>query len=408
MDRSTDAARGPLHLILSTDATVSDMLRLGAAPWLRSMLTGYDRAFQVHFYSADRIDFSDRLGVRHHPLGPRARMPRRLRQTLYYGNLLRRAPEMTGLVRALASNLAILPEIKRRSGSRVIVDFHYDWAATSRAHYGGAKKWLARPIQNRCLRAADLVVASTRELRSMVERGHGARAIHIPNFVDGALFHPREPRARRIVYAGRLHWAKGCTVLIDAFVRIARKDQDATLEIMGSGEEEEALRARVPRALDGRIHFHGSRPQEEVAEALGGAAAFVLPTLTTEGNPKAVLEAMSCGTPPICSDVPGIRGLIDGERTGILVPPGDVEALAAALTRILDDEALRARISHACAARARRFGKERILRHQIRVMRICAGCSRMGVEPGGGGRGGAGRGGAAGGGGRGGAGGGTR
>jgi len=373
---------------LSTDAPVGDVIRLGMGPWLRSMLVAYGRAFDVELYSCDRIDFSGELATVHHPLGPSLPLPRAIRQVVFHARLIRRARRMQGVVRSLSPNLPVLREIRRLSGSPAIVDYHYDWASTAKAHYGGVKGRIAEPVQRRCIQAADLVVATTRDLARDVEGRYGKRAIRIPNFVDTDLFHPRELRHETILFAGRFHWAKGVEVLIDAFTRIAVDHPRSELVLYGSGELDEELRRRAPDALRERIRFLGSRPQEEVARALGSAAVCALPTLTTEGNPKAVLEAMACGTPLACSAVPGIADLVAADRTGLLVPPGDAGALALALARLLDDRSLWTRISLAGLGRARQFGKERILRHQIRAMGVCAthgGLSRtiLATHPGG-------------------------
>ncbi len=364
--------RGRLHLILGTDTPASDVIRLGMGPWLRSLIEAYGRSFDVEVYSLDRKNLSRELGATHHPCPAPALLPKAIRQAVFHVSLVLRSRRMRGLVRTQSPNLPLLPEIRRFSRSPVIVDYRYDWASTSKRHYGGIKGWLAGSVQRRCLAAADLVVATTPDLAREVETRHGKRTITIPNFVDTDIFRPREPRGETILFAGRFHWAKGIPVLIDAFALIAPSHPRAELLLFGSGELDGELRARVPDSLRERIRFHGSRPQEEMAEQLGSASICALPTLTTEGNPKAVIEAMACGTPLVCSAVPGIENIIDSEATGILVQPGNAEALAGALARLLDDRPLWERISRASLARGRRFGKERILRRQIRVMQICA------------------------------------
>lgn len=178
--------KGQLHLILSTDATVSDIERYGMMPWNRAMLDAYREAFDVDLYSADTRDFSDTLAVRHHPCCPASMrlLPKRLRQAVFYLILLNKARRMKGIIRTLSPNLAILPEIRKLSGNPVIVDFHYDWSEATRAHDRGMKSRIAPWLQRRCMSAADLVIASTRELRDRARRQLPCRVIHIPNFVD--------------------------------------------------------------------------------------------------------------------------------------------------------------------------------------------------------------------------------
>ncbi len=363
--------RDRLHLILSTDARVAQIIEYGIVAVYGSMLRAYASTFDLDVYSSDGDDYSRELGVRHHPLGPPAGAGRLRRVSVFHANLLRAARGMTGgLVRVYTPSIAVLPEVRRISGCPILVDLHYDWAPTAQRHYGGLKGLVAGMVQSRCIRAADLVVATTPELKRIAEERYGRRAIRIPNFFDPDIFSPSPMREETIVYAGRLHWAKGVDVLISAFERIAKTHPACRLILYGSGEEADTLRALVPAWVNGRVEFRGSRPQADVALSLGRARASVLPTITTEGNPKALLEAMACGTPLVCTSVPGIVNLIEDGRSGLLVPPGDPEALAAALGRLLDDSPLWTRISDTLLQRSRRFTRDRILERQIRVMRI--------------------------------------
>lgn len=365
--------RERLHLILSTDARIIQIVEYGMAAVYGTMLQAYGAAFDLEVYSSDGTDYSRELGVRHHPLGPGADASRSRRILGFYANLIRRAPGMNGgIIRVVSPNLAVLPEVRRLARSPAIVDLHYDWAPTARAHYGGWKGLAAPRVQRRCVRAADLVIATTPELKRIAKERYGRRAIVIPNFVDPDLFRPSDQRQRMIIYAGRLHWAKGVDVLIRAFGHLARSHPECRLVLYGSGEEADALRACVPPGVNGRIEFRGSRPQEEVAHALGQASVSVLPTVTTEGNPKALLEAMACGTPLVATTVPGITSLIEDGKGGLLVPPGDPAAMASALARLLDDPHLWRRISDNLLTRSRRFARSRILERQVRVMRMLA------------------------------------
>ena len=376
--------KGQLHLILSTDATVSDIERYGMLPWNRAMLDAYREAFDIDMYSADTRDFSRLLGVRHHPCCPASMrlLPKRLRQAVFYLALLSKARKMKGVIRTLSPNLAILPEIRRLSGSPVIVDFHYDWSEKTQADYGGAKSRIAPWFQRRCMSAADLVIASTADLRQRARREFPDRVIHIPNFVDRRVFHPSEKREPRIVFAGRLHWAKGCDVLMRAFNLLAPDHRDVELVILGTGEEEQRIRGMLTPEMEGRVRMLGSVPHTELATLVGGARIFAFPTVTVEGQPKALIEAMACGTPCVCSDVPGVKGLIRDCDNGLLVPPSDPAALARAFDRLLADEVLWRRLSESCLRGASRFDGRHLLKRQIRVMRLCGERARGKQAPG--------------------------
>ena len=100
-----------------------------------------------------------------------------------------------------------------------------------------------------------------------------------------------------------------------------------------------------------RVHILTYR--NDIPDLQAAADVFVMPSLW-EGFPLAILEAMLAGTPIVASDICGIPEAIDNGEQGLLVPPGDVEELAAALRLVLTDETLRKRLAEAAEARARR------------------------------------------------------
>jgi glycosyltransferase involved in cell wall biosynthesis len=201
------------------------------------------------------------------------------------------------------------------------------------------------------------VSASTKE--DLVTRGLLRELIDvIPNGIDVAFYTPDE-RARApeptILFLGRLKEYKRVDLLIDALAELARRGSAARLEVAGDGEELAALRARVRRlGLEERVSFLGFLGEEGKRAALRRAWVHAL-TSPKEGWGISNLEAAACGTPSVASDSPGLReSVVDGE-TGILVPHGDVTALAAALGRLLDDVELRTRMGRAARAFAEGF-----------------------------------------------------
>jgi glycosyltransferase involved in cell wall biosynthesis len=198
----------------------------------------------------------------------------------------------------------------------------------------------------------DRLVAPSAFLRDrLVEGGLPADRVEVlPNPVVAAPA-PRERRAEPpvVVYASRLVAEKGVHPLLDA---AARLPAGVRLRMIGSGRTEREVRARV--AAEGLpVDVLGALPQAEVAGHLRTAAAAVLPALWWENCPMAVLEAAALGVPVVASDVGGIPELVDDGRTGLLVPPGDAAALAAALIRLVQDPATAARLGAAAWARVR-------------------------------------------------------
>jgi glycosyltransferase involved in cell wall biosynthesis len=146
-----------------------------------------------------------------------------------------------------------------------------------------------------------------------------------------------------VLTPARLDAQKGHRVLLEAATEVP----DACFLLAGEGPEREGLEARARElGVEDRVRFLGRR--EDVPQLLAAADLFALPSLY-EGSSLAVLEAMAAGTPVVSSAIGGTDELIEDGRSGLLVPPGDAEALAAALRRALDDRELR----EALATRAR-------------------------------------------------------
>lgn len=181
-------------------------------------------------------------------------------------------------------------------------------------------------------------------------------AATIPNGIDvGACHRPEAREAWRrangfspedtlIVSAARLEPQKNPLGLIDAFARVER----GRLLMAGDGSLLEAARTRAA----GRVHFLGVR--NDMPELLSAADVFALAS-DWEGNPLSVMEAMAAGLPVAATAVGGVPELVVDGETGLLVPPGDAAALGAALSKLVSDASLRARMAQAARSRAQRF-----------------------------------------------------
>jgi glycosyltransferase involved in cell wall biosynthesis len=163
----------------------------------------------------------------------------------------------------------------------------------------------------------------------------------IYNGVDSAFFTPApgtRAAAPLFAYLGRLKRYKGVDAVIRAFARVAHPE--ARLEIAGKGDHEPALR-QLANSLDlgDRVTFLGFVAEDEKLALLRRAWALALAS-PKEGWGITNLEAAACGTPVVASNSPGIRESVRDGETGILVPHGDVAALAAAMERLAADVGL--------------------------------------------------------------------
>jgi len=196
-----------------------------------------------------------------------------------------------------------------------------------------------------------------------IEQGLPAeKLVTIPNAVDCAAYEAPPgairgelglpPGARIVLFIGRLHRQKGPDVLLQAAAMLRERTPDLHVVLAGDGP----LRAQLAReagelGLADRFHLLG--PRDDVPALLADADLLALPS-RWEGMPNAVLEAMAARKPSVAADVGGCREVIADGETGLLVPPDDPAALAAAIKRILADRNLAARMGAAARQRAER------------------------------------------------------
>lgn len=207
-------------------------------------------------------------------------------------------------------------------------------------------------LQRWVYRLAHRVVANAKAggdqlVREGVDR---AAVALIPNGVDLAQYSPAPARAARrvVTTVANLRAEKGHDVLLRAAALVGRECPDARFQLVGAGPMREALEQDAARlGVNGVVSFLGHR--EDVPALLHESDLFVLPS-RTEAFPNGIVEAMAAGLPVVASDVGGVPELVAADRTGILVPPGDPEALAAAILRLMREPEMCARY----AAEARR------------------------------------------------------
>ncbi|MFF8842921.1 glycosyltransferase family 4 protein [Streptomyces sp. NPDC015127] len=180
------------------------------------------------------------------------------------------------------------------------------------------------------------------------------RVLSIPNSVPEPPVPPSDGTGATVVAAGRLSAEKQYDVLIDAFAHVVAARPGWTLRIYGSGDQEDALRDRINAlGLYNEIHLMGPHSPIEPEWA---KAAIAVSTSRHESFGMTLVEAMRCGVPMVSTDCDyGPREIVEDGVDGLLVPVGDVTAVARALLRLIDDEELRAAMAAAALRNARRF-----------------------------------------------------
>jgi glycosyltransferase involved in cell wall biosynthesis len=143
-----------------------------------------------------------------------------------------------------------------------------------------------------------------------------------------------------IVAVGRLHPVKGHSVLVDAFAGVSGSEADAVLLIAGEGPEREGLEERIAaHGLGHRVRLLGA--VSEVERLLWAADLFALPSLS-EALPLALIEALACGVPVVCSGLESLPSNLIGPSGCVVVAPGDAHALGEALAGVIENHDRRA------------------------------------------------------------------
>lgn len=251
--------------------------------------------------------------------------------------------------------------MRRRDRPSVVVETHGDWRTATRL--GGSRlRFLFAPVADwaarYALRHADALRALSPFTAELAGREAGVPPVEsFPAYIDLGAFTGRPPAplpaTPTLLFVGMLERSKGVTALADAWGAVADGVPQARLVVVGRG----ALRDVVDRLRDDypeRVEHVEELPPQGVAEQMDAATCLVLPS-RSEGLGRVILEAFARGRGVVATRVGGIPDLVEDGVNGLLVENGDVPALVDALTRILSDGELAARLGAAAYEASRSF-----------------------------------------------------
>ncbi len=231
--------------------------------------------------------------------------------------------------------------------ARVPVLVHTPHGHVYYGHFGKARSWLFLLIERMLARGTTSMIALTEAEREDHLTQHvGSREAFavIPSGIDVERFRRAAAGARPsgatypdgAFVIGSVGWltpVKGHAVLIEALARLKPTHPTAHLLLIGSGGlRDDLIKLAAKLGVASSVDLLGMRA--DVPECLGAMHCFVLPSLN-EGMGRALVEAMAAARPVVASRVGGIPAIVEDRRTGLLVPPGDAEALAAAIAEVI-------------------------------------------------------------------------
>lgn len=236
--------------------------------------------------------------------------------------------------------------------------------------------WSLSRIERLNARRAPLVISTSDYCRQMIHAHYGvplARIGIVPEGLDVAawqeLASSTERDAWTVLCVARQYPRKHVADLIRAFATVSATFAQARLIVVGDGPEHDSLRALVRSlSLESSVRLLGALPDDaEVRRWYGRAAIFCLPSVQ-EGFGIVFLEAMASGLPIVSTSAAAIPEVVPQREAGILVAPGDVAALAAALIALLADPALRSRYSAFGQRHVRQYDWERVADRFLEVV----------------------------------------
>jgi len=252
----------------------------------------------------------------------------------------------------------------------VIVRAGYLWAELNRQNGAqGPKAYLIDRLQNNFFSRAEALFVTTSSMKRQVIRDYNIspRKIKVvPNYVDTDIFRPMinvTPIEGRVCCVGRLHKIKN----FESFIKASTDIPEISLVFIGQGDQRSHLE-RIVRDCQMSVKFLGALPHNKIPFELNRSSAFILPSLS-EGHPKALIEAMSCGLPVIGTDIPGIRDVIQHGETGLLCSH-EPDSIRESIQKIIDNPELATRLGqNARHYVMNNFSIERIVEIELNAIR---------------------------------------
>lgn len=265
------------------------------------------------------------------------------------------------------SESSFIPDIK--DGSKKVLELHF--CKFFRLQYGrkGLLGWIdrLRTLQDeRIVRRFDKFVVLTHE-----DKGYWG---NLPNIevIPNAAMHVSESYSdvtnKRVIAVGRLDYQKGFDRLIEAWEWIQRTGEwaDWRLDIFGQGEWKEMLQRMIEeKGLQHSVQIH--RPTKQIGEEYVRSSLLVMSS-HYEGFPMVMIESMACGLPVVSFDYKcGPKDIIQHGINGLLVPEGDIKALANAMMEVMTDETYRRMLSRNARKVVDTYSEEAVMAQWIRL-----------------------------------------
>lgn len=213
-------------------------------------------------------------------------------------------------------------------------------------------------MDERLVRRFDRFVVLTEEDAQMWGEIPGLRVI--PNAANFIADKYSDCSAKRVIAVGRLDYQKSFDRLIMVWGKVREKMPDWRLDVFGQGEWKEMLQRMIDeRGLQDCVRLNG--PTKNIGKEYAESSMIVMSS-HYEGFPMVMIEAMACGLPAVCFDFKcGPRDIIRQGENGLIVPDGDIDGLAEAMVRLMEDDELRRKMGENAKRVVETYSEEKVM-----------------------------------------------
>ena len=260
-------------------------------------------------------------------------------------------------------------------GRPLVLTVHHVTGPTARARWGSVIGSAVAAAERRAIRQARWLTATSRatleELRPLVRRG--AAISLVAAGVPDELFTLSRDEQDYLLFFGRLDWfQKGLDTLLDAAHLLVQRRSGIRLLLAGRGKDAERVERRSRElGIRDSLELIGGVSDEDKMKLFAGARILLMPS-RFEGFGMVAAEAMAAGVPVIAAAAGSLPEVVDPPAGGVLVPPGNAPALAAAVEQLLYDPARRASLSTSARCSAERFRWDTVANAHYEVLRRAA------------------------------------
>ncbi len=252
--------------------------------------------------------------------------------------------------------------VARLRGARTVIHYHSGEARDHVRRFHGVRS---------VLEDADRLVVPSGYLADVFGE-FGLQSQVVPNIVDlkQFCFREREPLRPRLLCTRGFHLYYCLDLVVRAFERVQKSFPEATLDLAGQGPLERQIRNLVHELELSGVNFAGAIPYLEISRYYDAADIFINAS-SLDNMPVSILEAFASGTPVVTTAPEGMSYLIQNERTGLLSQPGDAQALADNVVRLLKDPELASRLACNAHEELRRYSWETVREQWLKIYRKC-------------------------------------